>query len=453
MTNLTPDKPENHWKKTTLGKEFHWSSGGTPKSTEASYYNGGIPWAIIGDLNDGLVTETSASISAEGLRNSSAKWVEEGSVLVAMYGSIGKLGISGTRMTTNQAIAFTKPHCCSPKFLFWFLYAARPRLRRLGKGGTQSNISQTVLKQFPFMLPSPGDQQRIVEEIEKQVTRLDAGVNALERVKRKLRLYCAAVLKTALEGRLVESEDQKLSEGKEYESGEQLLELMLKERRASPHTSPNTTAPNSGKLPSLPHGWVWAKMPQVGQTQLGRQRAPQHHSGDHMRPYLRVANVHEARIDTSDVKWMNFTPAEFEKYRLEPGDILLNEGQSPEFVGRPAMYRGEIAECCYQKTLLRFRVYPGVLPAFALTVFRSYMHNGRFTRVASITTNIAHLTAEKFVEIEFPLPPVAEQRRIVDEVERRLSIIDELTTVVEANLQRAKSLRQSILQRAFSGKL
>jgi type I restriction enzyme S subunit len=172
-----------------------------------------------------------------------------------------------------------------------------------------------------------------------------------------------------------------------------------------------------------------------------------------MRPYLRVANVFEARIDTSDVKEMNFTATEFERYRLNYGDILLNEGQTPELVGRAAMFRDEIVNCCYQKTLLRFRAYQGLLPQYALTVFRSYMHDRRFTRAASITTNIAHLTAEKFVEIEFPLPPLAEQTRIVAEVERRLSVVEELETLVNANLQRAIRLRRSILERAFKGDL
>jgi type I restriction enzyme, S subunit len=150
---------------------------------------------------------------------------------------------------------------------------------------------------------------------------------------------------------------------------------------------------------------------------------------------------------------MNFTPEEFRKYRLVYGDILLNEGQTPELVGRPAMFRDEIPDCCYQKTLIRFRAYSGLLPSFALTVFRSYMHNGRFTRAASITTNIAHLTAEKFVDIEFPLPPFAEQMRIVAEVERRLSVVEELEATISANLQRAGRLRQSILQKAFTGEL
>src|SRR5690606_660963 len=121
------------------------------------------------------------------------------------------------------------------------------------------------------------------------------------------------------------------------------------------------------------------------------------HSGEHMRPYLRVANVYEARLDLHDVKEMNFTPTEFKIYALKYGDILLNEGQSPELVGRPAMYRDEIPGCCYQKTVIRFRSAAGVLPAWALTVFRSYLHSGRFRRSASITTSIAHLAAERFL--------------------------------------------------------
>lgn len=140
------------WRLTTLGECFKWSSGGTPRRTEPSYFGGDIPWAVIGDLNDGVIAETQSSITEAGLHNSSAKWVEPGSVLVAMYGSIGKLAIAGRRLTTNQAIAFTKPDPVDPKYLYYYLRSQRPSLARLGKGATQLNISQTVLKKFPFVL-------------------------------------------------------------------------------------------------------------------------------------------------------------------------------------------------------------------------------------------------------------------------------------------------------------
>jgi type I restriction enzyme, S subunit len=168
-----------------------------------------------------------------------------------------------------------------------------------------------------------------------------------------------------------------------------------------------------------------------------------------MRPYLRVANVYENRIDLSDVKEMNFTPEEFEIYRLEPNDILLNEGQSLELVGRPAIYRGELPSACFTNTLVRFRPCPSLNVKFALSVFRAFMHSGRFQKIARWTTNIAHLGADRFARLAFPLPPLAEQKRIVAEVERRLSVVDELESVVTANLHRATRLRHAILQKEF----
>src|SRR5262249_54145825 len=157
-----------------------------------------------------------------------------------------------------------------------------------------------------------------------------------------------------------------------------------------------TSQERADELPALPKGWAWAKVHEVGEVKLGRQRAPEHHHGPHMGPYLRVANVFEDRIDLSDVLEMNFTPQEYEPYKLQHGDILLNEGQSLEWVGRPAMYRDELPGSCFQNTLVRFRTGPCVLPSFALLIFRYYLHSQRFQKIAKWTVNIAHLGASRF---------------------------------------------------------
>jgi type I restriction enzyme S subunit len=190
---------------------------------------------------------------------------------------------------------------------------------------------------------------------------------------------------------------------------------------------------------------------EAGEVQLGRQRAPQHHAGKNMRPYLRVANVLEDALDLSDVKSMNFTPKEFETFALQGGDILLNEGQTPDLLGRPAIYNGEIEGCCFQKTLLRFRCQKGVLPQFALIVFRHFMRSGRFKREARITTNIAHLTQVRFVVMEFPVPPTAEQAEIV----RRFRSLDgEASEPFDyIGSFSIAGLRLSVLKAAFEGRL
>ncbi len=107
---------------------------------------------------------------------------------------------------------------------------------------------------------------------------------------------------------------------------------------------------------------------------------------------------------------MNLTPEAQEIYRLRPGDILLNEGQSEELVGRPALYQGDPPSVCFQNTLVRFRSGPDVDPEFALLVFRFYFRSGAFRAIAKMSTNIAHLGAQRFADLPFPLGSPSSER-------------------------------------------
>ena len=181
---MTHDLPPG-WARTTLEKIASWGSGGTPKRSEQRYYGGEIPWAVIGDLNDGKVMMCSNFVTQEGLDNSSCKVIEPGTVLIAMYGSIGKLGIAGMKMATNQAIAFADPHI-DHNYLFYYLQSQRYALSVAGKGATQRNISQTVLKAWPIPVAPSAEQERIVAAIEEHFSRLDATDSALATSRRRL---------------------------------------------------------------------------------------------------------------------------------------------------------------------------------------------------------------------------------------------------------------------------
>jgi type I restriction enzyme S subunit len=183
------------WRATTLGEVALWSSGGTPKATNPDYYGGDIAWAVIGDLTDGVVHETASSITERGLIESSAKLVPPGTILLAMYGSIGKLGIAGKEMATNQAIACAQPReTIDPMFLFWSLRSIRHTLRHSGKGATQANISQTLLKAWPIQLPPLDEQRRIVAATEEQFSRLDAASESIRQAQLRLVGYTSTVL-------------------------------------------------------------------------------------------------------------------------------------------------------------------------------------------------------------------------------------------------------------------
>jgi type I restriction enzyme, S subunit len=167
--------------------------------------------------------------------------------------------------------------------------------------------------------------------------------------------------------------------------------------------------------------------------------------GPYMMPYLRVANVYDNRIDISDVKSMNFTPDEQETFRLAYGDILLNEGQSKELVGRPAIYRDEIPGVCFQNTLLRFGSFKRVLPVYALLCFRHNLYSGRFQKAVKQTTNMAHLSAGRLIPIEFPLPPFPEQHRIVAQVDQLMLLCDILEQEISAATGKQTTLLDAVM--------
>lgn len=154
---------------------------------------------------------------------------------------------------------------------------------------------------------------------------------------------------------------------------------------------------------------VTRRVDEAGDVQLGQQRHPKYQTGKKSRPYLRVANVMDDYFDYSDVLSMDFDEKDLGKFELLPNDILLNEGQSLELVGRCAMYDGSIPRCCFQKTLLRFRANDHVDPEWALGFFQYCQHFGHFAAVSRQTTSVAHLTAVRFKAMDFPMPAMAVQ--------------------------------------------
>jgi type I restriction enzyme S subunit len=157
------------WVESTLGEIANWGSGGTPKADNPDFYNGEIPWCVIGDLTESEVWETEKRITNLGLSNSSAKVIDPGSVLLAMYGaSIGRTGISAIPMATNQAIAFARCHSnlALPKYLLAYLQTQKTKFVKMGQGAAQPNISQTIIKAWPINLPPIPYQDHLVSTME-----------------------------------------------------------------------------------------------------------------------------------------------------------------------------------------------------------------------------------------------------------------------------------------------
>lgn len=195
----------------------------------------------------------------------------------------------------------------------------------------------------------------------------------------------------------------------------------------------------------FPADWGLRPIGSVGRVLGGRQRSP-NRAGTPCR-YLRVANVFDGVIDTSDVLEMPFTQTEREQFLLREGDILLNEGQSLELVGRSAIYRGDPPECCFQNTLVRFRPGSDVITEYARLVFQNYLRTGVFASIALKTTSIAHLGAGRLARLEMPVPPLAEQHAIAE----ALSDVDGLLGTLEKLIAKKRAIKQAAMQQLLRG--
>ncbi len=197
------------------------------------------------------------------------------------------------------------------------------------------------------------------------------------------------------------------------------------------------------EIGEVPEEWTVCRVEDVGAVDAGKARDPG--ASGTLRPYLRVANVFDGRIATTDVNEMPFTDREFDRFALSAGDVLLNEGQSLDLVGRCSIYRGELGRpAAFQNALLRFRTTGRVLAEFAEQYFRWCQKSGRFAAIATQTTSIAHLGLRRFAEMRMHVPPVQEQRAIAD----ALSAFDARSSAEQSvadQLVRTKSALMSVL--------
>jgi len=456
------------WVWTTLGDIFKWGSGGTPKRTNSAYYGGEIPWLIIRDLNDGAIGDSETKINENGLKNSSAKWVEVGSVLVAMYGSIGKLGIATERLTTNQAIAFTHPGSNNGKYLFYYLMHSRSKLASKGKGIAQKNISQTVLKAFPFPLAPPEQQKQIVAKIEQLFSHIDSGIESLNTAKQCLKQYRQSVLKAAVTGELTK-EWREANESK-LEPVSQLLERILQTRRQKWEELQLEQFKTKGKVPKndkwkekykapkvpvmhmdleSPEEWEVASVDQVAEVFLGKMLDKSKHTTGERLPYLRNINVRWGRIDTNDLLEMFFKESELKRFKVIAGDVLVCEGGEP---GRAAVWKETNTTIKYQKALHRVRFYLPILPQYLVYLLEYFASTGLLAKYFTGST-IKHFTKEAFITLPFPLPSLIEMQQIISVVDEKMYSIRRLENEINTQLLKAQKTKQSILASAFVGKL
>lgn len=198
----------------------------------------------------------------------------------------------------------------------------------------------------------------------------------------------------------------------------------------------------------VPQDWLLRPVGKMGEVLAGKALAAR--APGAQRPYLRTKNVFDGRIDLSDVLSMPMTDAQFARYQLQRGDVLLNEGQSLDLVGRCAMYDDEFgAPCAIQNQLVRFRANVGVSPSFAAQLFRYCQHSGVFARIAMQTTSVAHLGVSRFARLSLSWPTDEFEQNAISQA---LSDVDELLGALEKVFIKKRAIKQATMQQLLTGK-
>ena len=443
-------------------------TGNTPPTSDASNYGGEIPFVKPPQLVNTSISSAPETISSLGAAY--ARVLPVGAVLVSCIGNLGKTAILKVRAATNQQInALVFDSGVKPEFGFYYAQTMEPWLIAASSATTVAIVNKGKFESAPFPLAPVAEQTRIVEKLEVLLSDLDAGVAELKAAQKKLTRYRQSLLKAAVEGALT-AEWRKHNQP--TESGAQLLQRILKERRARWQAKQLAKFKEQGKAPpkdwqdkysepvkadtadsqALPAGWAWASVEQLGDVQLGRQRSPNKMTGENPAKYIRAANITEQGINFVDVLEMDFDERERITFALKAGDVLLTEASgSAQHVGRPVIWRSVDGLYCFQNTVIRFSPQ-GIGSEFAFRVFLAFQKLGKFQQLSS-GVGINHLSAGKFSSMPIPLPPLAEQIAIVESLEMSYVSLIEQEAVIERALKQSAAQRKNILKAAFSGKL
>ncbi len=425
----------------SLGELGTWTGGGTPSKAQPEFWAGGtIPWISPKDMKVDVVRDGVDYITEEAVATSATSVVPAPAVLLVVRSGILKhtlpVALSAADVALNQDMKALSPSAhIDPGYATWALRRfAREILHTCSKAGTTvASIEFPSLLRFLIPVAPVSEQRRIVAAIEEHLSRLDAAVAALKRVRASLPRYRAALLKAACEGRLLDSV-----------------------RQSVPHAT--SEAVESNNLPTLPAGWRWSTVRELAAPEprsitdgpFGSNLKTSHYTNSGPR-VIRLQNIGDGEFVDEYAHISDDHFARLRKHEVFAGDIVIATlgGRPP----RACMIPGSVGRAIVKADCIRFKPdsRSGLSAYFNIALNAEPTRSRISRRIHGVGRPRLNLSEIKAIEV--PVPPIAEQRLIVAEVDRRLSLADAADRAVSAGLAKAKRLRQAILKRAFDGKL
>jgi type I restriction enzyme S subunit len=324
-------------------------------------------------------------------------------------------------------------------------------------GTTFKELSGSVLGDLFFPIAPLREQRWIVSRIDELFTEIAEGEAALERARKSLNTWRRALLKAAVTGELTR-EWRKAN--KPAETGAEFLARICAAREDASQRPDLDYGRSSGgpinpkSLKSLPAGWVWAKMSELGNVTGGLTKNRDREGYPIKEPFLRVANVQMGRLDLSDMKEIGVQAGERKRLLLSPHDLLVVEGNgSIDQIGRCALWNDQIRPCVHQNHIIKVRFTEPTLSSWALQWLLSPSGREEIKSVASSTSGLHTLSISKIQNLPVPVPPLAEAIIALRHLEESLAVARDVECHIARLFTDKAALRQSILKSAFEGRL
>lgn len=389
------------WEMVRLGDVCDTSSGGTPSSKNTNYYGGDIPWIKSGDLRENIINQASSFITEEGLKNSSAKWVEPKAVLLAMYGAtVGRLAILNIAATTNQAVCSIRPKedNIAIEYIYYLLRSKVSIFLRQAVGGAQPNISQTIIKETVIPFPPLPEQQRIADILDK--------AEAINQKREQALALCDEFLRATF------------------------LDMF-------------------GDPVSNPKGWEVERLESFilhMNNGLSRRRKVQENVGDIV---LRLQDIQYDGIGfEKELNRVELDENEKKRYELLAGDILfVRVNGNPDYVGRSAVFNGYKEPIFHNDHLIRIRLNERLLPEYLVFLLHSDVENNLISQQIKTSAGQHTISQKGIKDIEIPISSVDLQQKFINILEK--------VNAIKAQIQQAQELPlfNALSQQAFKGEL
>jgi type I restriction enzyme S subunit len=447
------------WSTRSVGEIFRSFSGGTPARGTPAYWNGRIPWLSSGDIKTERIQSASETITRVGLDNSSASLCRPGSVVVVVRSGILKhtlpVAVLDHEAAINQDIKCFDSG--SDELNSWLALALRASAKEIltlnREGTTVQSVKYETLKEFPLPVPPLAEQKRIVTALEGLLPRVETSRQRLEKIFLFLKRFQQSVLAAACSGRL--TEDWRKSHPTFVHPAE-AVNAVREDRKKKASTIPQKDKLNDiydrieeNDSRELPESWRYFALNKLCWSFDYGTSAKSQRSGKV--PVLRMGNIQNGRLDWEDLVYTS-NPAEIKTYMLKPNTVLFNRTNSPELVGKTAIYRGE-QPAIFAGYLIRINPVPVLDPEYLNLCLNTNYAKAFCLQVKTDGVSQSNINAQKLGMFEVPFCPLDEQQEIV----RRVRALAEIGARIAARCGEARKqvdkMPQSILAKAFRGEL